>query len=76
MKPRAHAVRKPAVRGRAILNLVSMAAGDCAGDEKPQRSTPETENDKETADRNGCCLFRGVMIVARKDDVQTLHDLS
>jgi hypothetical protein len=57
MKPCAHAVRKPAVRGRAILNLVSMAAGDCAGDEKPQRSTPETENErKQQTETVAACL--------------------
>jgi len=43
--------------GKAILNLVSMAAGDCAGDEKPQRSTPETENErKQQTERVAACL--------------------
>ena len=76
MKPCAHAVRKPAVRGRVILNLVSMAAGACAGDEKPQRSTPETENERKQQTETVAACFRGVMIVIRKDDMQTLHDLS
>jgi hypothetical protein len=68
-------MRMPEVRGGVIQNVVSIMANDCAGDEKPQRGAPEAK-EKKTAGRNGCCLFRGAMMVVRRDDMQTLHDLA
>jgi len=32
-------MRVPAVRGEVTLNVVSMMAGSCAGDEKPREAT-------------------------------------
>jgi hypothetical protein len=72
-------VRVPVVRERVTLNVVSMMAGGCAGDEKPREATGRRTGDqkrKEKAGSNGCCLFRGVMIVVRRDDMQTQHALS
>jgi hypothetical protein len=36
-------VRVPAVRRRVTLNVVSMMAGGCAGDEKPREATRSHE---------------------------------
>jgi len=46
MKPCAHAVRVPAVRERVTLNVVSMMAGGCAGDAKPQGGAPKTKSER------------------------------
>jgi hypothetical protein len=50
-------VRVPAVREKVTLNVVSMMAGGCAGDEKPQGGAPETKNErKKQAETVAACL--------------------
>jgi hypothetical protein len=44
-------MRMPAVRGGVILKVVSIMANDCAGDEKPQRGTPETRGERKENSR-------------------------
>ena len=55
-------------------NLISVPLGDWQASETTE-DVPETRDEKKTAGKSACCLFRGVSTV-RKDDTQTLHDLS
>jgi len=50
-------MRVPAVRGEVTLNVVSMMAGGCAGDEKPQGGAPETKSErKKQTETVAACL--------------------
>jgi hypothetical protein len=47
----------PALKERVTLKIVSMMAGDCAGDEKPRRGAPETKGEREQqAETAAACL--------------------